>query len=173
VEQIKETSAMAPPLERRLVKHVQNAMVPTPLLGGLGEHGGQGAPDPEMAVADHQFRCWQPAPLEVTQDGRPAVGRFPIAALDGEDHLLAIAQRGQHDEHRGARKIAYGEITVALALSQQLVKRDKTTPQKAVDRVLEVRRSGQGWAATARSLGLKLAHVLRRVDKIDTQVARR
>jgi hypothetical protein len=53
------------------------------------------------------------------------------------------------------------------------VKRDKTTPQKAVDRVLEVRRSGQGWAATARSLGLKLAHVLRRVDKIDTQVARR
>jgi len=46
--------------------------------------------------------------------------------------------------HRGARKIAYGEITVALALSQQLVKRDKTTPQKAVDCVLEVRRVGPG-----------------------------
>src|SRR5206468_9916980 len=82
------------PRERQLVEHVQEAMVPAPLLLRLRKHRGQGAPDPEMAIADHQLRCRQPAALEVAQDRGPAFGRFPIATLDGEDHLLAVAQRG-------------------------------------------------------------------------------
>jgi hypothetical protein len=71
-----------------------------------------------------------------------------------------------------ARKIGHGEITVALALSQQLMKREKMTQQRAVDRLLSLRKSGEGWGAIARSLGLKLADVVDHVQKIDAQLAR-
>jgi hypothetical protein len=70
------------------------------------------------------------------------------------------------------RKLGHGEITVALALSQQLVKREKVTQQKAVDRVLELRKAGHGWAAIARSLGLKLGDAVGHVQTIDQQLAR-
>ena len=70
------------------------------------------------------------------------------------------------------RKIAYGEITVALALSQQLIKREKVTQQQALDRVLGARKSGQGWGALARDLGLKLPDVVSDVKKADKQVAK-
>jgi hypothetical protein len=76
-------------------------MVPAPLLRRLGEHGRQGAPDPEVAVTDHQLWGRQPAALEVAQDRRPALGRFPIATLDGQDHLLRVAQCRQDHEDRG------------------------------------------------------------------------
>src|SRR6266568_2637509 len=89
------------PFEWQLVEHVQEAMIPAPLLLRLRKHRGQRTPDPEVTIADHHLRRRQPAPGEVPQDRRPALRRFPIAALDGEDHLLAVAQRGQHDEDRG------------------------------------------------------------------------
>src|SRR5437867_13094774 len=79
----------------------RHAMIPAPLLLRLRKHRGQRTPDPEVTIADHHLRRRQPAPCEVPQDRRPALRRFPIAALDGEDHLLAVAQRGQHDEDRG------------------------------------------------------------------------
>src|SRR5213592_1931392 len=77
------------------------AMIPAPLFLRLRKHRGQRTPDPEVTIADHHLRRRQPAPCEVPQDRRPALRRFPIAARDGEDHLLAVAQRGQHDEDRG------------------------------------------------------------------------
>jgi len=75
------------------------------------------------------------------------------------------------NELRG-RKITYGEVTASLAFSQQLMKRDKVTRQQALDRVLGARTSGQGWAAFARRLDLKIADVLTDVRKTDQQVAR-
>lgn len=75
------------------------------------------------------------------------------------------------DDLRG-RKIGYGEITVALALSQQLMKRDKVTQQKALDSVLRLRKSGQGWGVIARGLGLKLSDVVSDVKKTDKQLAK-
>jgi ribosomal protein L3 len=71
-----------------------------------------------------------------------------------------------------ARKVAYGEITVALALARQLTQREKITPQKAVDRFLALRTQGQGWAAIAKRFGLKLGDTIAHVQTIDRQVAR-
>ena len=71
-----------------------------------------------------------------------------------------------------AQKLGYGEITATLALSQQLMKRTKVTQQKALDKVLALRKSGQGWGAIARSLDLKLGDVLSDVQKTDKQLAK-
>jgi hypothetical protein len=66
----------------------------------LREHGGQRAPDPEVAVADHELRRLEAAPLEIPQDRGPVLRRFPVSALHGEDHLLPVAQRRQDDQDR-------------------------------------------------------------------------
>src|ERR687898_827139 len=84
--------------KRQLVEDIQQAMVPAPLLCGLGEDRGQRAPDAEMPVADHHLGRLESTLLEVAQERRPALGRFPIAALHGEDHLAAVAQGGQDHE---------------------------------------------------------------------------
>src|SRR5206468_674456 len=88
-------------LERQLVEEVQEAVIPASLLLRLREDGSQRAPDAEMPIADDHLRRRKSAPLEIAQDRRPALGRLAIAALDGEDDLPAVAQRGQHHEDRG------------------------------------------------------------------------
>ena len=70
------------------------------------------------------------------------------------------------------RKLGYGEISASLAFSQQLMKHNKGTRQQALDRVLAARKAGQGWAAFARSAGLKIGDVLDDVRKTDKQVAK-
>lgn len=71
-----------------------------------------------------------------------------------------------------ARKLGYGEIAASLALSQQLMKRDKVSREKALDTILAARKSGQGWAALSRSMNLKIADVLSEVRKTDAQVGK-
>src|SRR5438094_236184 len=66
----KETARRGLLRARQLVEHVEDAMVPTPLLCGLGEHRGQGAPDPEMPIADDQLWRPQPAPLSAPSIAR-------------------------------------------------------------------------------------------------------
>ena len=70
------------------------------------------------------------------------------------------------------RKLGYGEISASLAFTNQLMKHDKSTRQHALDRVLAARKAGQGWAAFARSAGLKIGDVLDDVRKSDKQVAK-
>ena len=73
------------------------------------------------------------------------------------------------------RKMGYGEITIALALSQELMKQDKTgtlTQQQALDTVLAKRAAGEGWGKIAHDLNLKLGHVRSKVEKAEKQVAR-
>ena len=70
------------------------------------------------------------------------------------------------------RKLGYGEISASLAFSQQLMKHNKSTRQQALDRVLAARKAGQGWAAFARSAGLRIGDVLDDVRKTDKQVAK-
>ena len=98
-----------------------------------------------------------------TPDGRKRVAEAIARQMDVSDKLVT--------DLRG-RKLGYGEITVALAFSRQLMKRDKLTQQQALDRVLGPRRSGQGWAAIARDMGLKLDDVLSEVKKTDKRLAR-
>ena len=70
-----------------------------------------------------------------------------------------------------ARRMGYGEVTITLALSQQLMKRGMTQ-QHAIDRLVGLRRSGQGWGLVARDLGLKLGDGISDVKKTDKQLAK-
>ena len=96
-----------------------------------------------------------------TPDGRKRIAEAIAKQMDVSDKLVT--------DLRG-RKLGYGEITVALAFSRQLMKRDKLTQQQALDRVLGPRRSGQGWGAIARDMGLKLDDVLSDVKKTDKRL---
>jgi hypothetical protein len=98
-----------------------------------------------------------------TPDGRKRIAEAIAKQLDVTDKLVM--------DLRG-RKLGYGEITVALAVSRQLMKRDKLTQQQALDRVLGPRRSGQGWGAIARDLNVKLDDVLSDVRKTDKRLAK-
>jgi hypothetical protein len=103
--------------------------------------------------------------------------RVAAASPDGRHRVTdAIAKQIDVPEKlvtdlRG-RKIAYGDIIAALALSQQMMKRDKVTRQQALDNLLAARKSGQGWAALARDRSLKLAAVVGEVKKTDKQLAK-
>ena len=75
------------------------------------------------------------------------------------------------------RKMGFGEITIALALSQELMKSSNTstTPlsqQDALQTILDKRASGEGWGKIAHDLNLKLGHVRSKVEKAEKQVAR-
>ena len=72
-----------------------------------------------------------------------------------------------------ARRMTYGEVTVALAISQQLMKRDKGLgQQRALDRVLALRKPGQGWGVVARDLGAKIDEVVGEVKRTDKELAK-
>ena len=101
--------------------------------------------------------------MAATPDGRRRVSEMIAKQFNVPEKLV--------NDLRG-RKINYGEITAALALSQQLMKRDKVTRQQALDKVLAARKAGQGWAAVARSFDLRVADVLSDVRKTDKQVAK-
>jgi hypothetical protein len=98
-----------------------------------------------------------------TPDGRKRIAEAIAKQMDVTDKLVT--------DLRG-RTLGYGEITVALAVSRQLMKRDKLTQQQALDRVLGPRRSGQGWGAIARDLNVKLDDVLSDVRKTDKRLAK-
>src|SRR5438094_633194 len=70
------------------------------------------------------------------------------------------------------RRIGFGEATVALALSQELMKQDKSlTQQRALDQVLAKRAGGEGWGRIAQDLGLKLGRVRAEVERAEEKVA--
>ena len=96
-------------------------------------------------------------------DGRRRIAETIAKELKATDKLVMNLRE---------RKLGYGEITVALALAQQLVKREKITQQQALDRVLGPRNSGQGWAAIARDLNLDLDEAVSDVKKVDKRVAK-
>lgn len=98
-----------------------------------------------------------------TPDGRKRIAEAIAKQMDVTDKLVMDLR---------ARKLGYGEITVALSLSRQLMKRDKVTQQQALDRVLGPRKSGHGWGAIARDLGLKLDDAVSEVRKTDKRLAK-
>jgi hypothetical protein len=64
------------------------------------------------------------------------------------------------------RRLGFGGATIALALSQELMKRDSSLSQPAaLERILAQRQAGKGWGVIARDLGLKLGHVISDVKK--------
>jgi hypothetical protein len=69
----------------------------------------------------------------------------------------------------------YGQATVALALSQEVMKRDRTLSQQAaLDKTVALRQAGKGWGVIAHELGLKLGGVaseVKRAEKATEKVA--
>ena len=101
--------------------------------------------------------------LAAKPDGRARMTAMLARQYNVQDKLVSDL----HD-----RKLSYSEISASLAFSQQLMKHDKSTRQQALDRVIAARRAGQGWAAFARSAGVKIGDVLDDVRKTDKQVAK-
>src|SRR5258708_4002457 len=62
----------------------------------------------------------------------------------------------------------YGQATIALALSQELMKKDKTLSQSAaLAQVVALRQERKGWGVIAKELGVKLGHVVSEVKKAE------
>jgi len=100
-----------------------------------------------------------------------------MAASDGRQRVAAAIAKHFNVPEKvvsdlRARKVAHGEITVTLALAQQVLKHEKMTHQKAVDRVLALRNSGQGWGAIAKTLNLRLGDALDHLQSVEKQVAK-
>lgn len=101
--------------------------------------------------------------MAATPDGRRRVTETIAKHFTVPDKLVSDLR---------ARKMGYGEVTIAVALSQQLMKREKMlTQQQAADRMVSLRRSGQSWGIIARDLGLNLADVVNAVKRADKQLA--
>ena len=100
-----------------------------------------------------------------------------MAASDGRQRVAAAIAKHFNVPEKvvrdlRARKVAHGEITVTLALAQQVLKHEKMTHQRAVDRVLALRNSGQGWGAIAKTLNLRLGDALDHLQSVEKQVAK-
>src|SRR2546426_10107925 len=74
-----------------------------------------------------------------------------------------------------SRMGGYGQATIALALSQELMKRDSTLSQQAaLDKIVALRQAGKGGGVLAHEQGLKLGRVVsevKRADKVTEKVA--
>jgi hypothetical protein len=66
-----------------------------------------------------------------------------------------------------SRMGGYGQATIALALSQELMKRDNLSQQAALDRIVGLRQAGKGWGVIAHELGVKLGHVVSEVKRAE------
>src|SRR5437870_6462874 len=67
-----------------------------------------------------------------------------------------------------SRMGGYGQATIALALSQELMKQDKTLSQQAaLDKIVALRQAGKGWGVVAHELGVKLGHVVSEVKRAE------
>lgn len=117
----------------------------------------------ELWVEQKQLETVGARVAAATPDGRRRVAETIAKQFNVPEKLV--------DDLRG-RKIGYGELTVAMALSQQLIKRDKVTQQQALEKVLGLRKSGHGWGVIARDLGLKLGDAVIAVKKTDKQLAK-
>jgi hypothetical protein len=67
----------------------------------------------------------------------------------------------------------YGQGTVTLALSQELMKRDRTLSQQAaLDKIVALRQAGKGWGVIAHEQGVKLGRVVSDVKRAEKATAK-
>jgi hypothetical protein len=117
----------------------------------------------ELWVEQKQLEAVGARVAAATPDGRRRVAETIAKQFNVPEKLV--------NDLRG-RRIGYGELTVAMALSQQLIRRDKVTQQQALEKVLGLRNSGHGWGVIARDLGLKLSDAVSAVKRTDKQLAK-
>lgn len=72
-----------------------------------------------------------------------------------------------------AKNLGFGEVSITLGLSQELMKKDPSlTQQRAIDKILAQRASGMGWGQIAHSMDLKLGKIVSDVKRADKGVER-
>lgn len=116
----------------------------------------------ELQVEQKRLDTGSARTLTASPEGRRRVTET-IARQFGVSERVVTELRGL--------KMGYGEVTTTLALAQQLMKRDRLSQQQAIDRIVAMRRAGQGWGLVARDLGLKLGDVVSEVKKADTRLS--
>ena len=116
----------------------------------------------ELQAAQKRLDSDSARVMAATPDGRRRVTETIAGQFGVADKVV--------DELR-ARKMGYGEVSITLALSQQLMKTGLTQAQ-AIDKVVGMRKSGMGWGGVARDLGLKLGRVISDVKRADTQLVK-
>jgi hypothetical protein len=125
------------------------------------------AADNAKDIAKHEQQL-QAKAQDVDRDAARAT-----STPDGQGRLTArIAKQFNVDPSvvtdLRARLGGYGQATIALALSQELMKRDKSLSQQAaLNTIVVERQSGKGWGVIAHNLDLKLGHVLSELKKAD------
>jgi hypothetical protein len=100
-----------------------------------------------------------------TPEGQRRLDERLAKQFNVDDSLIARLRTDRH--------LSYGQATIALALSQQLMKQDKTLSQQAaLDKIIAERQAGKGWGVIAHDFNLKLGHVVSEVKKADTAATR-
>lgn len=119
----------------------------------------------ELQVAQKRLDTDAARVMAASPDGRRRVAEAIASQFGVPDNKIVNDLR--------ARRMGYGEVTIALALAHQLTKRDRTlTQHQALDKLVARRKAAQGWGVVARDLGLKLGDVISDVKKADKQLAK-
>ena len=99
----------------------------------------------------------------------------PVTAQDPQAVPDCLLKRGHTVDlafSADEAQTAIREITMALALSQEFMKHDKTLSQQALDTILAKRTAGEGWGKIAHDLNPKLGQVRSEVEKAEKRIAR-
>lgn len=161
--QVKTQAAAKPQADAKLRAAVKPQTAVKPQASAKPLTDAERKTSEELWVEQKQLETVGARVAAATPDGRRRVAETIAKQFNVPEKLV--------DDLRG-RKIGYGELTVAMALSQQLIKRDKVTQQQALEKVLGLRKSGHGWGVIARDLGLKLSDAVSAVKKTDKQLAK-
>ena len=94
--------------ERGRVDHVAELVIPAALLRRVWPYLAHRVPQAQRAIANHAGGGRQAARREIAQDLRPALTRLAVTALDGEDHLGPVRERGDQHQQRGLRRLQAG-----------------------------------------------------------------
>lgn len=65
-------------------------MIPAPLLRSCRVHFAEGRPDAEVSIGHGEPQECKPTVLEIAQELEPTLLALPLAALTGQDGLVAV-----------------------------------------------------------------------------------
>jgi hypothetical protein len=159
---------------RGIVRYGSSALLAA--VFGLGIATVSAHAQPAKSVTDADRKTIDELQAEQKQLDR-AGARVMVSTPDGRRRVtetiakqFSVSDKVVNDLR--AKKMGYGEVSIALALSQQLMRRERAlTQQQALDKVQASRKTG-GWGGVARDLGLKLGQVVSEVKAADKQVAK-
>lgn len=114
---------------------------------------------------DAQLQAEQQA---IDNEAAPAKDAARAEALASQFQVPADVVQGLREKQRG-----WGEVTIQLAMAQQLSKTDPATYPTVADaltRIDALRSDGKGWGQMAHGLGFQLGPVMREVKRVRPEI---